>query len=1078
MAKKITDKVMRDLIIEVIKEATEDEARAEAQKVLDANPNAEIKDVIMAIRALGKADKTGSPSLRDAKRIAKEIFPADEPEVVADEPEEDDETEAQPPQPPQPQPPQPQPPQPQPPQLVTTNLSNYITTNPFFKFDIFTSSDLDDRTTGARNQQKILLDIHDKLLDKIGTNFTDKLTFLIKLFNDPEVEIGAIKDPDGDLSDTDDKISTFFRTYIMYSFLDFLSKSNVTSAGFFLENWLALILGGNALQYNATRQVYDITGQGETFSLKFYSGTTNLTQANAEPKTSYNYILAEKDKPNPTTITFYIRTLKGSKLAGNGITTTEFATGAKNAGTIDLSKFPQKIQDIKSKIMQSNDQEIISFIDDFGTNIDYLKVLLTTYFMKPDPTVATGVAQSAKACLRALDGLGTKAGFIRSSLNLKRNYSSNVQQIVRDNIDLLETTKLPTLLPDQLQGQTINGVALRDHVMSIIPSLLQGPPGLSGLPLFVSMVNKMTEYFNNVIGNPTALQSTSTEELFAQALTIQCLKYFYDLKSAANKDQATGGGVASNVAGFLFEGLIDLLASGVGTSGGDEYYTLGGNDQKLDACIISPIAGSSPNKWKILGLSQKTRKLDSTKDNGLLNDDGQGRLSGLFTFDTDPKIFLKNALETIAEIEGQLVLKQDLAKLYNVNPSSPATDFFIETHLEIAKSISSNLPRNYANEVATLLKPAGTTIDQIYDLWQNHYMDDAYEGDDSFRQEALDKLVGSYIDLEKANDPIFAKSLPSKDVLAKMNLDISQAEYMRFRDKANEKNPPSTTSQKKAKKLIVNANKLYVGHSVNARIEQLKAAGVSDQVLKALKTNLGNNLPSVAVDTAKKTKQLSKAVGETAKYFKAADSGNSNVIYIEAVYKHAMGGNAPSAVKNNMLALEKAARKLATDQDRVFSWGSLFGGIRASAIGKDLSEYKTYRDHLEQFYETEYRLMTSAIGDDNFSIAVGPDEGGDVQIGSGINFTQYQDYLNELTKELNNRGSNMMEVFEDFNEFKLVSSTFLSDPTAQSFNTSLLTYDELKKSGNQALKGQGIQITEAVITAMMLQKLISESFKK
>ena len=82
--KKLNSKMLRDLIMEVIKEATDDQARAVAQDIKDSGGSR--TDAIKAMRSI---DDSGDPKMADALRIAKEIFPADEPEeIVADEPEE------------------------------------------------------------------------------------------------------------------------------------------------------------------------------------------------------------------------------------------------------------------------------------------------------------------------------------------------------------------------------------------------------------------------------------------------------------------------------------------------------------------------------------------------------------------------------------------------------------------------------------------------------------------------------------------------------------------------------------------------------------------------------------------------------------------------------------------------------------------------------------------------------------------------------------------------------------------------------------------------------------------------------
>lgn len=64
MNKKLTDKAIRDLILDVLNEATEEQARAVAQGIKDSGGSE--RDAIKAIRSI---DDSGEPSLRQAKEI-------------------------------------------------------------------------------------------------------------------------------------------------------------------------------------------------------------------------------------------------------------------------------------------------------------------------------------------------------------------------------------------------------------------------------------------------------------------------------------------------------------------------------------------------------------------------------------------------------------------------------------------------------------------------------------------------------------------------------------------------------------------------------------------------------------------------------------------------------------------------------------------------------------------------------------------------------------------------------------------------------------------------------------------------
>lgn len=69
MAKKITQKTLKNLILDVLTEATEDEARDVAQGIKDNGGSK--RDAIVAIRSIDDSDE---PSMQTAARIAKEIF--------------------------------------------------------------------------------------------------------------------------------------------------------------------------------------------------------------------------------------------------------------------------------------------------------------------------------------------------------------------------------------------------------------------------------------------------------------------------------------------------------------------------------------------------------------------------------------------------------------------------------------------------------------------------------------------------------------------------------------------------------------------------------------------------------------------------------------------------------------------------------------------------------------------------------------------------------------------------------------------------------------------------------------------
>jgi hypothetical protein len=574
MAKKITDKVLRDLIMEVL----DDEDLTVAIEMIDDGSS--VEDIT--------SDPDELEQIRQALEGRKSVSPENSFKKIME-----------------------------PSKTTTVRKTNsvYETTSPIFNFDLFTGSNLSDVSPESIQNQtanisSVLKNAHKRLINqsKGGGGPLEALRFLSKFFEDPFASLSLVDDLDGDDSVVDDQISTFFVVYIFYSFLENLIKMNSTSMGFQMENWLALVLGGESLTAGAGGNLYDLsTSSGEKYSLKFYldSGTISQASTNIDQQESYNYLIAVKDKPNPSKITFYEGKIDGSDLL-RGVVVKKFINDKAPLAILDVSGFAKKIKDIKEESLGSARNKIPSHILNFGENIEQLKIFLSYWFLEstesPESeslnTAANGIKISSEKCIGSLKAIASNVLNLTTKPQTKEEYDSEMKKILESNEGLIRTMELPNIRVDQLHGQTYNGAITKDFILEKISNILGSNSNGSLLDKFQNSIIKTSEIIDRYMVSVRD-DDLSLADCFAALIILDSLKYLYDLKVSNLGSADIGGGPGSATAGFIFENFISIFGQAPGLSS----YAIGGNDQKIDFCVIQPIKNG---RFEILGFSSKS----------------------------------------------------------------------------------------------------------------------------------------------------------------------------------------------------------------------------------------------------------------------------------------------------------------------------------------------------------------------------------------------------------------------------------------------------------------------------------------
>jgi hypothetical protein len=981
---KLTDKVIRDLIVEVMTESDKPtilKAQSDIKTFLDNytkdNPNASLMQAFKAVKAAGLnhggySTEDGSDTIPTAlnyvknyKDWPKKIKSTSEPETETDEvnPDEPDTStdEVNPDEPDTST-------DPDladdseyiPAQIPSSMLSLdqfYTTTSPIFRFDLFTGSDYSEKDITNENPtqlSEILKNAHKRLInDKTTGGAIEALKFLHQLFRDPAVALNRVGDLDGDTNLVDDQISTFFSMYAFFSFLEKITLMNQTSMGFALENWLALVLGGQAMSAGASGNAYDLyDSDGSQWSLKFYLPTGAISQkAEIEAAKEYKYIIAVKDKKNPTKIDFYTTTIEGVRLS-SGVPVKEIMKTGNKVCEIDLVDFRAKINEIKKKESTAGANNIIKHIDIFGTYIDQLKIFLSYWFlqMKQNPDddkiseAANGVKRSSENCIFSLNSIASASLSLDAPEIVKgEEYNSQMKSILSKYSSLVNTMELPDIRIDQIHSQTINNELIKDFILDQVGDLLQTNEE-DLLSEFVSKILRVEQVFKNY-EEKLASEKLSIAECFAALIVVDSFKYLYDLREVSKKaGEAIGGGPAAATAGFIFENFVSVLGSSPGEVG-MKSYSLGGNDQKLDFCLVKKI---EENKYKMIGFSSKSSGVKQTPFSPMY---GAGKY--IFQSGGGPEA-IKKQLKIWEQFPGLL---------------QGVRDFF-----------------KFDSTVSTIEDPKKLFI----------------------------HLFNTYGKKQKK----FSKDVPKNDA-AKL--------YMRF------------------KKFFED------------------------------------------------------------EYRSLRDVGKSNVVWIEAVKKHCEDAGGPEGMMQAVEAVITKAKEIADEKEYQHSLGRLFGGaprqLKVYNYLEKTSEYKEYKEKLETYYDLSIAMLgspLSGVEGENYteiSVAVGPETGfntadfdadqgktGEFKPGfkvSSLKLADYESLIDKIKESLNNQKNNFLVAFEEFNEFKISSAKFLDSPDQNSWNISYTNYDNFRALANKLFKSQNIetQIAE-VITASMLQKLISESFKK
>ncbi len=636
------------------------------------------------------------------------------------------------------------------PDLPFKQLSQFTSTSPIFKFDIFVKGDIATSMGGQRTstagfdtQQKIISEFSNGLP---GNTPLEKLKSLINIFNDPLANLGQINDINGDKQINGiDKISVFFRTYVIYNFLRHLSRSNAQSMGFALENWIAIVMGGTAMQFVAGGAAEDVEVGEHAYSLKYVTSgekTARISQSisSDDLETVFDYIIVNKDAANPSVIEFVHAPIKGKEintgldtvylktkaqlqqLGASGVEqyladmekykadvlasqkdTVTFTSGgvtytmsvndahafsrakskggkeyaslkrsdadtkrlkpskdrtkkAKAAikgkpetkikkpnqadyeiipadikrfqkvsarladpeisepvtiGTINIPEFLQKIDTIVSNSATGPDAQIISYVKSLTDSMEQLKVYLTLWWLnatgdkdeKQRATVAAAdVKKSAENCKFLINKVSTLDQLPESTVEAPD---------ISANKDLVTRMDLPDIKINQIAEQDLGSGVISDTALTEIASKINVPNASDPDKYIVGFVNELINFFNSEFSDSGS--TTDISEVFAKVMMLQSFLFLFDLKVSDPQVSGFGamaGAVGGTTAGFMLESLFNLMfADGKNTD--FIAKTIGGTDHKTDFAVYQKSTNT------LYSYSSKLRdKPEDFKDSG------------------------------------------------------------------------------------------------------------------------------------------------------------------------------------------------------------------------------------------------------------------------------------------------------------------------------------------------------------------------------------------------------------------------------------------------------------------------------
>ena len=1021
MTNKVTGKVLRDLIIEVIKEATEDEARAEAQKVLDANPNAEIKDVVTVIRALGKADKTGIPSMRDAKRIAKEIFLADEPEV-ADEP--------QPPPPPPPQPSQ-----------------KIKITYPVFNFDLFTMSDMDDSALGTyRQNQTAVYDMMHKHIIQSSTDPVTKIQSMVNFLENP-LKFNII-DMDKDQHTDDDAVSIAFSSILMFKLLENITNRNESSMGFYLENWIALMIGGQAMQASAGSDYFDVKLGDSGYSLKFVlpeSQVSQKTLKDVSPDSKIPYLIALKDKKQPSTITFYNLTPEAHVIY-NGIQASKLVDGENPIATIDIAAINKKMKNLSSGSMK-NVEQIYKNVESILDEMSNLQAFLAFWFQNFSDAstnaadkqelrdAADGIITSSKNCKNSIDFLTSKNLYKKGKTYKKSELTSAAQQVLSNNKGLVMDERLPNINLTQAFTEQLTPGQVTDTVLEEISDTLSKITGADLQETILKRVQYIQGLYDGVLNNN--INTNDVSSLFNILILIQALFSFGALKAS---DVSTGDfqydtHVGGATAGFTMEGFMGLLMSDGQTNPSARFqsFTAGGNQEKIDVAVIEQ---NPTGKNIVHGFSSKFRARN------FYGDPFAGEIESLVTFkytrDLGHKVLI-DAYESLNEAE-----KKDFVEQVSMSLSYSDTSFTDAKVKEFLK-----------------------------------------RGQEDLHDKKFTTTYG------KSRDSIFGNIRLSRgqaNTRISPKLDIFWRPTLRFVrwDSTVESDPNlksvltkfGAETDAKARELVDTPLEQKIIKAL-ADVPAIKDSGASEKHFVRILVGRDPTLPT----------RVGQITPSTKSYKKYNDPFERQLYTLQ----QALGG---SSIDEVYRMYSKKGKPTDGGKDYVARGGnpkfdmSIDGYYTKLERARFFDLLETIKQEVETKIINKYEFKSYTAGaatDDSgeFSLFSGSGEIG-IELGRlSLKAGNFQKFIDNLEAALNNVAVNFIASFKNFNEFKLATASFLQDPTAIGHIVCDNKYDDFRSHVNKVFSDTAVTnvqgtkaITEAVITAMMLQKLISESFKR
>jgi hypothetical protein len=571
-----------------------------------------------------------------------------------------------------------------------------------------------------------------------NTKVTERITNLCDMINNVDQTTitklqDSVADNDGDGNKNDDKLSTLLATTFSAEMIKGFGSYNPTSAGFYFENWVISMFGGNVGK-GAGGGATDIVINGEDWSLKFYQGIeskvtqagSNLDKVNKRYNVLYGakyykmsegkILLNEAGGQQIQRVDFYhlIWHPKPPKRNWNFGETVR-TTGLKPFATLHFDNIAKLSSDPSSlKIQDATMKSLYTECVTLKNKISLLKAYLADYFQ----TITNDQARNLQAALgvdKTAEEVGTHVNQIQDQKIFydpqkgKTTLDSQDKDVLKRNEKYVQDPKgrLPEV--NILQDYANISNPISNSVIGKINQQLTGDTTVEKLKSFVSFCNKTME--------ENTMDTTNIQKSFASIIALENL---YRIIHSIKVLEETG----DNISGFNLENWLAAIGGGMTAGTNQELEDVvkmsgAGNDFTIEAFGLknyqegTGVGLSLELYWRVLygklkkmkSGNKKTQTIDNIKtllgvdDLSNIKDKGDTWREQAFSYGRD----LRTILIRNKKLKADASFGDEKKYMWNLVSGSPTKDELLANKalLKVDTKFGGNaafIPRKYFKE--------------------------------------------------------------------------------------------------------------------------------------------------------------------------------------------------------------------------------------------------------------------------------------------------------------------------------------------------------------------------------------------